>query len=371
MAKKNINPPKRVIKENSSIAWHCFVADKGGCGHIRVIYPSLLANVERIHSKNIQFLPSYNMRFVAEKQFYKDKLFVLVQRAATKDQANMIDWLQKNYFEPTNTKLIYEIDDDLIDIPKWNFASGYYNKNRENCLSIIRKSFGVTTSTEFLAKKLRPYNKNIVVNPNHLPKFMWGEVPEIKEKNKKPRILWAGSANHFATTKSGQEGGDFGNELLDFIKKTTDIYEWLFVGALPNELIEIKDKITFYPWKGMFEYPMFMKSLNADIGLAPLIKHDFNRSKSNIKAKEYVAAGIPGIYTNITPYENLTFTCDTDECIIDSIEKMANDDDYRKEVFDKDHEILRPYLFWEENNNLLKYINNFLNLLNMRLPDES
>ena len=121
----------------------------------------------------------------------------------------------------------------------------------------------------------------------------------------------------------------------------------------------------------MFEYPMFMKSINADVAYAPLIKHDFNRSKSNIKAKEYVACNIPGVYSNVTPYENLTLTCDTDEQIIDNIEKLANDDDYRKEVAEKDHEILRPYLFWEENDNLKKYINNFLYLFNMRLPNEN
>lgn len=371
MAKKNVKPPKKVIPEKSMISWHSYVADKGGCGHIRVIYPSLLLNAKRFGNNNIQINPSYNMRFIMDKDYYKDKLFIILQRAATKPQLEIIKRLKNDVLKESKTQIIYEIDDDLIDIPEWNFANDYYNKNRENCIEIIKRSFGVTTSTEFLAQKLRKYNKSIVVNPNHLPKFMWGDVPEVKERHKKPKILWSGSQNHFALPQSGLKGGDFGDELYNFIKKTTDIYEWIFVGALPRELMEVKDKITFYNWQGIFDFPRFMKSLNADVAYAPLIKHDFNRSKSNIKAKEYIACGVPAVYSNVTPYENLTLTCDTDEQIIAEIEKLASDDDYRQEVNQKDHDILRPYLFWEENDNLKKYVNNFLSFFNMRLPNES
>ncbi|MFW6311521.1 MAG: hypothetical protein ACOC1K_04725 [Nanoarchaeota archaeon] len=47
MSKKNVKPPKKVIDNNSMISFHAFVADKGGCGHIRVIFPFLYMNTER------------------------------------------------------------------------------------------------------------------------------------------------------------------------------------------------------------------------------------------------------------------------------------------------------------------------------------
>jgi hypothetical protein len=33
-----------------------------------------------------------------------------------------------------------------------------------------------------------------------------------------------------------EKGGDFGNKLLNFIRKTTDKYDWIFMGAIPEEL---------------------------------------------------------------------------------------------------------------------------------------
>jgi hypothetical protein len=49
------------------------------------------------------------------------------------------------------------------------------------------------------------------------------------------------------------KGGDFGVELLDFIRKTADTYEWHIMGAIPQELADLKNKIRFYPWENIFE----------------------------------------------------------------------------------------------------------------------
>jgi len=370
MSKKNVKTPMKVIPKNSRIFWHSYVADKGGCGHIRVIIPSLLVNMKRFGNLNINLYPQYGMNYILDGEYYKNKLFVIFQRAATEDQLKIVKYLKNNVFNKTGTKIIYELDDDLIDVPEWNMAADFYNKNRKNSLEIISRSFGVTTSTEHLAKKIRKYNKNVKVIPNHLPKFVWGEIPEIKETEEKPKILWFGSSNHFSIPNSDKEGGDFGSELINFIRKTVDIYDWIFVGAMPKEIIDIKDKFYHYKWTTIFEYPSLIKSLNANVGIAPLLKHDFNRSKSNIKALEYIASGIPGVYTNITPYENLKNVCETDNYMIDRIEHLANNPDFRKETLEYDYNMVKDQLFWEENDNIKKYVDTYLNFFNMRLPNE-
>jgi len=368
------NPPMKVIPNNSRISWHGYVADKGGCGHLRVIIPYILTNIHRFKNSNIQIYTSYGMNYSMDENFYKGKLFVLFQRAATFEQLKIIKFLKKNIFNKTKTAIIYEVDDDFTEgsIPEWNMAADYFNKNRKYCLNIIENAYAVSTSTEYLAKKLRKYNKRVIVNQNHLPKFIWGsDIPEIKEiKNKKPRIYWGGSSNHFALPNSDKNGGDFGNKLIDFIKKTTDIYDWVFIGAIPKEIIEIRDKIELHEWQSVLYYPHYIKSLNIDIGIAPLAKHEFNKSKSNIKAQEYTAAGIPAIYTNIIPYENMKLICDSDEEMISNIEMLVSDSNKRKEVWEHDYSVLKEDLFWEENNNIEKYINNYLNMFNMRLPED-
>ena len=367
MSKMKIPAPIKTIPNNSKIVWHSYNADIGGCGHIRIIFPSLFCNIEKFNN-NIKIMASYSQKYIADPNYYSDLLFVLIQRAATNSQLGFLKYLKTNLLKDKVCKIIYELDDDLIDVPEWNMAADYFNKNRKYSLEIIRNCFGVTTSTEHLAKKLRRYNKNVKVFPNHLLKWQWGEIPLIKPINKKPKILWHGSSNHFALPRSGLNGGDFGNELINFIIKTSDIYDWNFIGAIPKELIEHKDKFSFHQWRTIFEYPLFIKSLNIDIGIAPLAKEEFNRSKSNIKAMEYTAAGIPGIYTNITPYANLKNVCNTDEEMISFVEKMVKDDDFRKQTMEHDYNVHKDYLFWEENNNIKRYIDIYLSFFNLKLP---
>jgi glycosyltransferase involved in cell wall biosynthesis len=42
-----------------------------------------------------------------------------------------------------------------------------------------------------------------------------------------------------------------------------------------------------------------------DIGIAPIVDHAFNRARSNIKVKEYAAAGVPWLASPIGPYADL------------------------------------------------------------------
>ena len=94
--------------------------------------------------------------------------------------------------------------------------------------------------------------------------------------------MWWGSANHFALPGSGKEGGDFGSDLLEYMRKTTDKYEWTFGGAVPNELKDLVDKgeMTRIPWQKVLDYPSYLKSLKPDLGVIPLEINEFNKSKS-------------------------------------------------------------------------------------------
>jgi hypothetical protein len=48
---------------------------------------------------------------------------------------------------------------------------------------------------------------------------------------------------------------------------------------------------------------------------------------------------------------------------------LVQSDDYRKETWEHDYQVLQQDLFWEENGNIKKYIDNNLSLFKMRLPD--
>ena len=111
----------------------------------------------------------------------------------------------------------------------------------------------------------------------------------------------------------------------------------------------------------------FLRKLNVDISLAPLENNRFNQSKSNIKALEGTAIGVPMICSNVGPYKGIPGVTNTSTDMINRIEERASDIDKRKEQWERQYKHLEPILYWEDNDNLKKYINSHLRLVKMRL----
>jgi glycosyltransferase involved in cell wall biosynthesis len=202
--------------------------------------------------------------------------------------------------------------------------------------------------------------------------MIWGEPNFVVQNNKKPVIMYPCSMNHFSLPGSKLSGGDIQGTFLNFIRKTVDVYDWNFIGGLPNELVDLKTqgKLKQHPWLSVYEYPAFLKSLKADVAIAPLVKNLFNECKSNIKVLEYVATGVPGVYTNIYPYYNCFQRADTDEEMIEKIEALIKSPDLRKQTWERDYASVKNQLFWEENNNLIEYFNQHLRLFGREIQFE-
>jgi O-antigen biosynthesis protein len=365
--KKKLKP----VKTPAKIGFLSYVGDVAGCGVIRIITPYLLLNYLKV--KDVFAHTAYLSTYISELSFYKSLSFVQFQRSATEQHLKIQNHFKTNIQSQLKIPVIYEIDDLLTDIPKWNFAHSYYAENLPYIELMMKESDAIITSTHKLKKVYQKYNKNVKVIMNHLPKYIWGDiVPKhnIYKENDKIRILWAGSQNHFKhpSMKGIKDGGDFGDKLIDFIRKTTDKYQWIFMGATPIEFDDFKDKIEYHPWVDTFQYPKYVKSLNADIGIAPLSQGLFNECKSNIKSLEFCACGIPGIYSKIEPYKFMKKVSTTEEEMISQIESLADDIDLRKNVFETDYKTLKPQLWWEEDDNLKKYVNTYLSIMKLKLP---
>jgi len=360
---KLVNTKKKekhtIVRRPSKITFKQYLADQAGCGNIRVIFPSLLLNTYYNPSDKISFESTYDTRYNPDPRSYEGVSFVVFQRSATPQQLQVVKHFRKMC---PGKPMIYELDDDLFNIPKWNFAHSFYNENKESIIKILKSCTGITVSTLALKKSLLKYNKNININPNHLPKFLWGDT-KFTSTNKKPRICYPGSFNHF---DQNSDKGDFDKKLIQFISKTVDDYQWVFVGGIPKSL-EGHPKIERHGWQSVLEYPHFMQSLNIDIMLAPLEDNKFNACKSNIKALEATAIGIPLLCSNIDPYIGLPGCCDSTDYLIHQIQMLANDIDKREEMYTTQYKGLKHQLYWEENNNLLKYVDSFLKLVNRKL----
>ncbi len=342
------------VKRPAKITFKQYLADMAGCGNIRIIFPSILLNTYYNTSEGLSFESIYDIKYNPDPRSYEGISFVVFQRSATPQQLEVIKHFKK--YCPSKP-LIYELDDDLFNIPEWNFASAFYNNNRQSIIDILKASSGITVSTLALKKSLLKYNKNIKINPNHLPKFLWGDT-SFTSTNDKPRICYPGSFNHF---DQNSDKGDFSPKLIKFISDTVDEYQWVFVGGIPKSL-ENNPKIERHGWVSVIEYPQFMKSLNIDIMLAILEQNKFNECKSNIKALEATALGVPLLCSNIEPYIGLAGVCDTTDKLIHQIEVLSKDIDKRKIIYDQQYRVLEKQLYWEDNDNLLKYVDSFVNL---------
>jgi len=346
------------------IGFLAHLGDTAGCGHIRIIFPYLLLN--NIIAKDIKFEAFYTNRYTPHPEAYSQVTFAVFQRSATPDQLNMVRHLRS---VRKNTSIIYEIDDNLFDIPDSNFAKPFYVKNKETAEKILQTVDGIITSTDFLKEEYSKYNKNIQVVPNHLPKFLWGDAEFRHQENKKPRIMYAGSMNHFSLTKNSDEG-DFGTKLINFILSTTDKYEWHFVGGIPQRaLVEARNtgKIKYHDWQTIFALPSYLRSMNVDLALAPLEENRFNMSKSNIKALESTILGIPVVCSDFGPYKGLSGAVKTSDEMISKIEELVSDVDKRQKQWYDTYNILKSQLFWEEDDNLTKFVNSYLRLVKMTL----
>ena len=358
-----------------------FLGDNSGCGHIRVIFPYLY--IPHLRAEGYKFGAQYSSYFIDDLNFYKQFTLVQFQRSATKDQLNMIKHFKNQVQKFHKIAIVYEIDDLLTEIPEWNFACAYYKENLKHIEEMMQIVDGITVSTEYLKNIYTKYNSKIAVVPNRLCKMLWGEIEpahERREPNKKIRIGYHGSGNHFCDSRSkeykdGIRGGDFNDKLLNYIRKTVDDVQWVFSGAIPPELNDVRDKIEYHNWVNVLEFPSKVKSHKLDICLAPLIDNIFNRSKSNIKLLESVALGIPIVCSDLESYKESYLKTNDDDEFIGYMEKLVADQDFRRLTFEKNYDTigLQDKLWWEGRDrnysNVYKYVDSYLSLFGKRLKD--
>ena len=63
----------------------------------------------------------------------------------------------------------------------------------------------------------------------------------------------------------------------------------------------------------------------------------------------------------------MSLRCKTDVEFIHHIEKLAVDIDLRAKTWKKDYSRIKPQLYWEEDNNLKKFVNKYLGMFGQKL----
>lgn len=216
--------------------------------------------------------------------------------------------IRQKYGKPT----FIETDDNYVDVPVWNeafYSFGPTAAHRYITTEAMSFADGMFVSTPHLKEIYGKYNDNIHMVENSLDfkgdrKFVgWDQVSVRKHSG--IRIGWIGGRSHF-------------NDLMvvapvlrEILQKYPDVTLCLVNSALQPSC---KALGIAYPFEGINNvhyadrsvpinrYAAFAASFGFDIGIAPLVDCNFNRSKSNLRWLEYSAMKIPTVATDISHF---------------------------------------------------------------------
>jgi len=211
-------------------------------------------------------------------------------------------------------KTVYDIDDDLFNMPKeFDKPYKFYSQPevQETIGTFMKTVDAVVCSTEPLAESIKgrcPDTPKFVIE-NSLDMEQWEGAYAERQRRKRTdavTIGWMASGSHKVDASL----------VMPALTRLMDEYENLrlqFIGMIgwdemPEELLKYKGRIQVAAWVDISELPYAMASF--DIGLAPLVQNKFNVSKSGIKAMQYWALGIPVVASPLKPYDIIDYEVD-------------------------------------------------------------
>lgn len=248
--------------------------------------------------------------------------------------------------ELNKLKIVIDVDDALFVREDHPFKKKHDAIDSGYIFSqTIKIADAVTTTTEYLADKLRKLNKNVHVIPNFYDPTWFNAV---QRRHDGPlRIGWSGSATHIEDLKL----------VAEVIKKIKNKYQVEIVTRGDYRAKEIFGPETeVFPTVPITHYPDALASMAIDIGICPLVDDEFNRCKSPIKAMEFGLLGIPTVCSP-TVYEQIPIlhTAKTQDEWIDALSELIENNEFRysrgqniKHFFEANYNINFKWKLWEK-----------------------
>lgn len=199
--------------------------------------------------------------------------------------------------------VIYDLDDLLVEIPGEHSHAGDYMGELLAMLYAILDADIVTASSSPLVEYLSELNATTRLVKNYLNDELWQIKPPKASRREGDKITigYMGGQTHQADLTIIE------NALLQVCEKFPDQVELRFWGAQPpaklldlpiSEWIDINQE----DYASFAEY---FSDQDCDVFIAPLKDNEFNHAKSSLKYLEYSALGIPGVYSQLPPYESI------------------------------------------------------------------
>jgi len=201
-------------------------------------------------------------------------------------------WQFGHYFK------IFGQDDLGYAISQFNpYYHSNYKDMKRRVYQVLQWCDRLIVTTEPLAEAYRHCSNDIAIIPNYIDFSRWqGIIPKHRPRKNKPRVGWAGAAQHL---------GDL--QLIEPVVKNLAKYvDWIFFGMCPKALRPCL--CEYHPMVTFDNYPTYLANLDLDLAIAPLENNAFNEAKSNLRLLEYGMMSYPVVCSDIYPYQNAPVT---------------------------------------------------------------
>lgn len=274
-------------------------------------------------------LPSYADKF---------KIFIFHRVLFTRNVERLIENIKKQ-----GKEIIFEIDDLVFD-PEYLAHMDYFQKMNflekklyENGVGseILKDTYvkACTTTTSYLADKLRKYKKKVFIVPNKLSNKDI-EIADKILKKQRPKAENQGlvKIGYFSGTISHNKDFATITDALMVIMKKYQQIKLILAGPLEieNKLNKFKDRIVHLPFASRKKH--FKNIAGVDINLAPLeIGNPFCEAKSELKFFEAGILKVPTVAAATQTFKEAIkdgvdgFLANTSEEWIEKLEKLIND----------------------------------------------
>ena len=202
-----------------------------------------------------------------------------------------------------NIKIIYETDDDLLDIRPENPSYKYILEHYDDIKKLVNNVDYITVSTDELKNRFNKLNiNNIEIIKNYYVNTFLQLKPFKFRGNNQIKIGYFGTLTH-------QNDLELMRKVIlrlkdIFSKKNIEIiFETAGVSLINSDWFRDVE-LPYYPMSMNTFYDWLSNNSDWDIGVVPLANLDFNKCKSELKYIEFAALGIPVVASGIGAYKD-------------------------------------------------------------------
>lgn len=201
-------------------------------------------------------------------------------------------------FREAGMAIVWDSDDDVLSVPKGTESYRKYGRRRglrrmfEQTLEMARACHLMTTTNEHLAQIYRDNGvEHVAVIGNYLSRAVM---------RPKRRVHQGVVVGMMAANEHGTDIDRLG--IARALRRVQQTHQDVSVVALGVDL-GLRERYVHRPRVPFQQINSYLSAF--DIALAPLLDSPFNRSRSNVKLKEYANAGAVWLASPVGPYADM------------------------------------------------------------------